>query len=239
MMTAVLDELSGRKEQRAAEFHAAVERILTGEEIAADELELICLRAGKPTHEFASVVRQRQQRAKDRARLEELPAIRQQIDDVNAQIADAEAAFEAARQDHMLKVYNLAETRNGLITQLTDLNGLKGRLIKGCRVSELDERSGAINLYLAGLLRKRSEAKRQLATQQAALRDASRGQVERWWLDRDARSQPLPADVDDSDPLAIYKRRVIRASAAIDEIDRREGEYLQEQAAIRRQQFEW
>lgn len=238
-MTAVLDELSGRKEQRVAEFHAAVNRMIAGEAIPADELEMICLRAGKPTHEFASIVRTRQERVKDRARLKELPSIRQQIDDVNAQIAAAETAFEAARQAHFLLVYNLDATRTGLVAQLTDLKGLEDRLIKGCRVHELSERTGELNLYLDGLRRQRSDAVRQLESEQARLRDVSGRQVERWWIDRDARSQPLPADVDDSDPLAIYKRRVIRASAVVDEIDRRQEEYLQEQADIRRQQFEW
>lgn len=238
-MTAVLDELSGLKEQRVAEFHAAIDRMLAGEEIAADELEMICLRAGKATHEFASIVRTRQQRVNDRARLEELPAVRQQLADLDAQIAANDDAIEAARRAHLQQAYNLNGLRDALRTQLGDLNGLKERLIKDCRVSELRERCGTIDLYLEQLRRNRNDAERQLGTQQAHLRDVSRRQVERWWLDRDARSPSLPANVDDNDPWALEKRRVIRAQQAIDKIDEQRDAYLNEQREIREQQFQW
>ena len=238
-MTAVLDELSGLKEQRIGEFHAAVERMIAGEEIAADELELICLRAGKPTREFAAVVRKRQERAKERDQLEELPSVRQQLADVDAQIVANNETLEAARLAHQQKAWSLDATRNGLLARVTDLNGLQERLIRGCGDSSLDERHGTLRLYLDGLRRQRSEAERQLQSQMATLRQESGGRVDRWWVDRNALSPAMPDEVSDDDPFALFKRRVLRAQAALDDINRQESEYLAESADIRRKQFEW
>lgn len=238
-MAEVLDELAGLKEVRLAEYHAAVDRMLAGEEIAADELEMICLRAGKEPAAFAREIRTRQHRAKERERLQTLPDVRAKLAAVNAEIVENNASLEAAVQAHRIAAFNFEASRIALINELSELSGIEQELMKTCGVGAYSNRLFEIERYQDSLRHRRSDALRQLQAQQAALRQVSAGQVDRWWVDRDARSPELPMAVDDNDPLATHKRRVLRAQAAIDDLDRQSDEYLAEAADLRRKQFEW
>jgi hypothetical protein len=237
-MTAVLDELAELKQRRVAQYCDAIEDVLAGKEIPLDELESICLKAGKEPRDFASTVSYRQRRIKDRERVAALPGIREQLEGVNAQITAADEAFEATRREHITKVYNLDALRTSLQRDLAELVGLEQRLIQGGGIDGSHARIQETNKELDALRYQRSDAERNLTTQQARLRSASRGQVEKLWLNRDARSAPLPA-VADGDEFATYKLAVVRAQQAIDAIDNQINGYLEEQNQIRRQQFEW
>lgn len=238
-MNDVLDSLSGLKEQRLEEYHRLIDRVLAGEEIPASEIEMACVLVRKEPGDFARVIRRRQERAKERERHASLPNVRQQLAGVDDEIAANNAKLEAARQAHTAEAWRLAPLRDGLIAQLTDLNGIEQRLIQSCGDESLVGRAKSLGIYLEDNRRKRSEALRHLHTQQAILRQGADGTLERWWYDRNANSPPLPKEVADAAPFAELKRRVLRAQAAIDQLDQQAADYRNEIEENRRQQFEW
>lgn len=238
-MDGVLDNLGGLKEQRLEEYHRLISRVLGGEEIAASEIEMACVLAGEDPGDFARTVRRRQERAKERERHATLPAVRQQLAGLDAEIAANHEKFEAARLAHDQECWRLAPLRDSLIGDLQSLNGIEQSLIQGCGDESLVGRTRSLEIYLESNRRQHSEAVRNLHLQQSVLRQHSDATLERWWIDRNAQSPPLPVEVADDAPFAEWKRRVLRAQAVIDDLNEKASQYRTEIDQNQRDRFEW
>ncbi|WP_428305839.1 hypothetical protein [Lacipirellula sp.] len=238
-MNDVLDSLSGLKEQRLEEYHRLADWVLAGEQVAADEIELACLKASRDPGDFAQLIRKRQERAKERERFDTLPEVRRELAGIDAEIAANNERLVAAQAAHTQEAWRLAPFRDQLIAQLTELNGIEPRLVKDCSDESLNGRARSLAIYLESNRREQSDAVRNLHIQQAVLRQHSDEKLEKLWYDRNANSLPLPTEVPDSDPCAEFKRRVLRAHAVVDQLDDQAATYRQEIDEIRDKQYQW
>jgi hypothetical protein len=239
-VSALLDDLSTLSERRENEYAALIDRVLAGEVVAAEEIEMACLRAKRDPSLFASTVTRRQRRAAERERLKQIPLLDEEERSIIADVEAANQRLEDAVAAHRAETQPLQWRLSQLRDERTKLRASEAELAKGCGDATLNRRAKHLQQLLEGVHNRRSELQRNLRNQQAVLRQEAGGNVDRkTWIDRDANSAPLPASVPDTEPYAMFKNRVCRAQLELDRWDQQVAGWLAEQDDIRRQQFEW
>ena len=239
-MSALLDDLSTLSERRENEYVDLIDRVLAGDDVSADEIEMACLRGKKDPSLFASTVSWRQRRAAEREKLAQIPLL---ADEEKSIVADVEAAnqrLEEAVEAHRRETHPLQWRLSQVRDERAKLRASEAELAKGCGDAALNSRAKRLQQLLDGVHNRRSELERQLRNQQAVLRQEAGGNVDRkLWIDRTALSDPLPASVPDSEPYALFKNRVCRAQAELDRWDAQVAAWMTESNEIRRKQFAW
>ena len=239
-MSALLYDLSTLSERRENEYADLIDRVLAGDDVSADEIEMACLRAKKDPSLFASTVSWRQRRAAEREKLARIPLLADEEKSIIAGVEAAnqrlEVAVEAHRRETQPLQWRLSEVRD----ERAKLRASEAELAKGCGDAALNNRAEQLQRMLNRVHNRRSELERQLRNQQAVLRQESGGNVDRKvWIDRTALSDPLPASVPDSEPYAMFKNRVCRAQAELDRWDAQVAAWMAEADEVRAKQFSW
>lgn len=120
-IASLIERIAGKQRERqaarAADFRSLVARIADGQEPDADTVDRVLQDAGKSLDELRQAVERLHHRRQLREQLDRLPALASERQEIEKQIAAADAALEAAEKKH-------SETTGPLVARLQQIREL-------------------------------------------------------------------------------------------------------------------
>jgi predicted nucleic acid-binding Zn-ribbon protein len=154
-LTSLFDSIAGKQKQREKarvnDFRALVRSIGTGQEPDADQVERVLSDAGKSLDDLRAAVELYQKRFAMRTLVNSLPKLEAERKEIELHLSKADAALEAAEQQHADVTAPLHGRLEMLRQAMQDAERSRQQLVETCPDEELRER-------LADLQRRHAEA---------------------------------------------------------------------------------
>jgi predicted nucleic acid-binding Zn-ribbon protein len=143
-LTTLFEKIAGKQKQREKaridDFRALVRSIGTGKEPDADQVDRVLRDTGKSLDDLRAAVELYQKRFAMRAQVNALPKLEAERKEVERQLSKADAALEAAEQQHADVTTPLHGRLEMLRQAMQDAERSRQQLVETCPDEELRER---------------------------------------------------------------------------------------------------
>ncbi|MBP3956700.1 hypothetical protein J8F10_15605 [Gemmata sp. G18] len=173
LLTKIHDAARGRRANAEARYTAAVREAAEGKELDPDDVLELLLELDRGPEQFAADTQAIANRLELQAKLDTVPALKNEFAKYEKETADRIAAFKPIEKEYYERMRFLQFHRDRVEKQIREAEGAKQELYRSCRDPELLARASTIRGAIDDLAQQQQQWRKRIEDNRAALETAT------------------------------------------------------------------